>query len=585
MRDIRKCKHYKLDTDENGYISVPNGQTYKIQNNDVLIFPISLNKEVLLTNYKRLKYLISNKIIFNDGGKSKVSFEVKKLRNLTYSEWEVLIDFAKQAGINFRMNHRLEYNAFELENYLKKYITNKNGKKEFIFEMELPLSKNNPLLENRNNEEDILKNKKDYVTFKINGKKKDLDNYLSFVENEYYSGITFELAPSQRFDDNTKQRIMQLIDYIRKKYRNDIFKISFSNCCQYYGGEEFENLLEVEKYIKENYDKNYELFFCGDGKEFSKTQIISVNNKIESVAKELEKSNFSPYEKIMYVHKLLTELEYVTCNDNPDVSRNLYSSLSTRNIICVGYAAIFNAIFNELNDENIKTRIDTIAICNKDAKKIEYHALNCVYIKDEKYGIEGYYNIDSCVNNKENALRSFMVPTVDVEHSYFNGGSVTYKVPLYSKGNTNNGTIPFTLNNGEGYEYKLGAYERVVFKDLLESTRSFLDTNMGNDNRKKLKIKTIAKEKDAIKVINECVKNSKPIPISCTQKVIEKIVAHLYDFNEDKSKECASKILARSYFDSIFFCDRNECQNNFAKESIKLEKEEVKLDKKIRPLR
>ena len=70
----------------------------------------------------------------------------------------------------------------------------------------------------------------------------------------------------------------------------------------------------------ETYNPEYTLRFSGAGKYYTKNKILDVNSKITGIVNNLKESNISPYEKIIYVHKLLSELEYVKSDDNDNLS-------------------------------------------------------------------------------------------------------------------------------------------------------------------------------------------------------------------------------------------------------------------------
>ena len=125
--------------------------------------------------------------------------------------------------------------------------------------------------------------------------------------------------------------------------------------------------------------------------EFIKTKDI-----IENKVKEIETFGFSPLEQIMYAYDIAKDHIYKKENEeeNENVSRNLTSVLLGDKIVCVGYAEVFNTILNKLGIKSNIVALDNI-------EKKPGHAINAVYIKDEKYNINGVYYFDPTGDRKQ----------------------------------------------------------------------------------------------------------------------------------------------------------------------------------------
>ena len=110
----------------------------------------------------------------------------------------------------------------------------------------------------------------------------------------------------------------------------------------------------------------------------------------------IEKFNFSPMEKIMYVYDIVRDKVYAEVDENEDknISRNLSSVLLGNKIVCVGYAKIFRTILEKLG---ISSHEVYLYYPNKNGG----HARNEVYIKDEKYAVDGVYYFDPTWDSKK----------------------------------------------------------------------------------------------------------------------------------------------------------------------------------------
>ena len=129
-------------------------------------------------------------------------------------------------------------------------------------------------------------------------------------------------------------------------------------------------------------------------KEYKDT-IDSINQKIN----DIEKFNFSPLEKIMYAYDMVRDKVYVEVDENEDkmISRNLTSALLGDKIVCLGYAKIFKTLVEKLGIE-----CRNVFLMRPDKK--EGHARNFIFVKDEKYGVDGVYYFDPTWDNKKDEL-------------------------------------------------------------------------------------------------------------------------------------------------------------------------------------
>lgn len=126
--------------------------------------------------------------------------------------------------------------------------------------------------------------------------------------------------------------------------------------------------------------------------EYKKTT-DSINKKIA----EIERFDFSPLEKIMYVYDMVRDKVYLEVDDGEDKlnSRNLSSALLGDKIVCVGYSVIFQTLLNKLGIDCYKIRLDSL---DHDGG----HARVAIHVKDEKYDVDGIYFFDPTWDSKRN---------------------------------------------------------------------------------------------------------------------------------------------------------------------------------------
>ncbi len=575
MEKVVNYTYYAILQDDNNLIK--KDKIFVQHNNARLLFPISFDKETLEKNYSIYKEMLEEGFIHSQEI-NKLSFNLLEIhKSLTCDNWKILIDFAKEHNINFRVNIKEEYTPEEMSNYIQSFIKKENGIETFVFKREQLENPENPFLEGIENDENIFKDSNVNTCFYINNEFRD--NFKSQIHKslERFNGqMTLNLQSGKSFDNDAKEEVIWRINYLKENYPDKKIDITFSTANRYYLKEEFIKILEIEEYIKNNYNPEYELRFTGNNKFYNKEQIVSANSKINRTVDKLKLSNLSPYEKVMFITKLLNEKKYYKCKSNDSLSRDLYSILNTRNIICTGYAYLMDVILNELNDENIKSKSETI-IQTDYFNQEEYHEVNCVYIKDEKYGIEGYYNLD--INFYGENYNHFMTPVTDIDSLYASRYKSVLKATETTRGNLGDQTMPIYPNNESYYTIFTKLKNSNNWQDnVLNSTKQFLSTPMGNKIADNMGI-TIKKDSDALKIINEIIAQSPPIPIECTQKALEVVSKSYLGLNSAQAAEYSRNKIVENIFDSLFLQERKNCKNCFAKLSKEIEEENLNKNK------
>lgn len=135
----------------------------------------------------------------------------------------------------------------------------------------------------------------------------------------------------------------------------------------------------------------------GNDKIISFKEYKNTIEVINGIVEKIERCNFSPLEKIMYVYDLVRDKVYVEASENEDkmISRNLSSALLGNKIVCVGYAVIFKTLLEKLG-------IDCREIGLKKPGKKTGHARNVIFVNDDKYDVHGVYYFDPTWDNKKN---------------------------------------------------------------------------------------------------------------------------------------------------------------------------------------
>lgn len=113
---------------------------------------------------------------------------------------------------------------------------------------------------------------------------------------------------------------------------------------------------------------------------------------VEEISNEIEKYNLSTLEKILYTYDIVKSRVYKECDKDKDSARDLNKILETNYTVCVGYSNLFTAILKNLN-------INAIPLVSTKTK----HQRSLVYIKDDKYKIDGVYAFDATYDSRRNS--------------------------------------------------------------------------------------------------------------------------------------------------------------------------------------
>lgn len=157
---------------------------------------------------------------------------------------------------------------------------------------------------------------------------------------------------------------------------------------------------------------------------WSMDEVENANQKIQQTIDEINSANLSPLEQLLKAFKTVSNRKYTS--ESPDesflISRSLYGIFNSDRIVCVGYSNWLAEIVSGLENPNLVCeKISTLIKDEKDENNATGHASNMIYIKDEKYGIDGLFYADACFSSSthESAdpdLAYFLLPIDDLKH-------------------------------------------------------------------------------------------------------------------------------------------------------------------------
>ena len=181
---------------------------------------------------------------------------------------------------------------------------------------------------------------------------------------------------------------------------------------------------------KDNIDYD-NIYINSDNMEVSLKNYLRFEKQLYEMiepAKEL-----SPFERYIFAYNKVKKFKkYRENEEDRESARNLYSILENKYMVCVGFAKMFGDLLNKLGipNKDIDLDVDTsydeidaslknIPVLDKTTEMVG-HARRYVYIKDDKYDIDGFYISDPTWDN-------------DLEHDFYNHLAFTDEEASFAK--------------------------------------------------------------------------------------------------------------------------------------------------------
>ena len=268
------------------------------------------------------------------------------------------------------------------------------------------------------------------------------------------------LIGQNRYSDLSKE-IINLYNKITKEELENLKYLQNSNSKIIIKEKNMDDAILITKRLEELGKENHVVINVNN-KEYVTTKILTNDNYLnKNIDIKLEWDIFpikeyirfekflyqmikptkklSPFEKYIYIYN--TVKQYKQYKESPDdklASRELYSILENEYMVCTGYYHLLEDLLNKVGIPIIYrfVEIDT-SYDEKDENEIissvrKGHSRGYVYIKDQKYGIDGFYVTDpTWDNNLEKDLYNHLLLTSSEEtntsrYNYFSTSTYGY---------------------------------------------------------------------------------------------------------------------------------------------------------------
>lgn len=204
----------------------------------------------------------------------------------------------------------------------------------------------------------------------------------------------------EEYKDENFEMISKLIEkYIASGY---IPKVRLKTDFKSFTIKEFEKFIDIESSLK---DQGCEFCVVENKYEYSLDETISAYINCRKFADYIKTLNASPFEKYLIIYRYVTTFVYKENKEFPHNARNLIPVLNGNDIVCVGYSEIMSFLCKEAG---ILCKTQKLETFNEKTKKKGLHQNNFVYLKDEKYGIDGFYYVDACWDSIKKSKEPFL---------------------------------------------------------------------------------------------------------------------------------------------------------------------------------
>lgn len=267
-------------------------------------------------------------------------------------------------------------------------------------------------------------NQKYYIKLNNLFNEKNLDELISdyLLKKEKYQDLKFTIICNNNELMETKLKYFDdLIEHVKNKGvdSSDII----------IAGKGSETLYSYFTWLKikaldKHFQKSGVVFGFEDmNKTWTVKEVENANAQIEKIAKKFKEKKLSPYEKLLGAYLTVVSKTYnQDLQEHPAQPRSVFGVLNSDKVVCVGYSVLLQAIMEQVGEENIKIYQNHVAISYDNSEINSLHQDIIVYIKDEKYGLNGYYFLDPTIDNPSKSkdanvtLNAFLVPVKDIKN-------------------------------------------------------------------------------------------------------------------------------------------------------------------------
>lgn len=209
-----------------------------------------------------------------------------------------------------------------------------------------------------------------------------------------------------KLKNDSYQCLDEIIKHLNQYHKENKIKI------------DLENKEQFNQYLFHHPINFNNLWINVDNTELPLKEYLKFEKKLYELIEPAK--NLSPFERYIYAYNVTKNFkEYSENVEDKKSSRNLYQILESKFMVCVGYSNMFGDLLSKssIKNKSISVLIDDSydkALSGRESVEgilkpttSNGHARRYVYIKDEKYDIDGFYIADPTWDN-------------DLAHDFYN---------------------------------------------------------------------------------------------------------------------------------------------------------------------
>jgi len=153
---------------------------------------------------------------------------------------------------------------------------------------------------------------------------------------------------------------------------------------------------EIDSFIvlEESFDKkDIGLYFDGGLEAYTLAETLFAQLQIDDIIEQINSTGASPFERYLMAYDFITSRVYKEYQQGSAKSRDLIAVMNGDNIVCVGYAKLMDRLCKGIG---IESYYQPVRVYDGKGNDLGGHQNNIIYLKDDKYGIDGFYYSDAC---------------------------------------------------------------------------------------------------------------------------------------------------------------------------------------------
>lgn len=280
-------------------------------------------------------------------------------------------------------------------------------------------------------------------------------------------------------------------------------------------------------------------------KSWTIKDVVKANRSIDNIVNNIKEQNLSPFETMVYIHKYITS-NFSYQEGAMEECRVIPGIFKTNNIVCSGYASLVKAIVDKLDIPELKASILGCDFYRKSlfCEAEGGHCHNLIYIKDERYNIDGYYIEDACWDAKTDDKQQGQ----GVAHCMYPVGDLQHMRGMYYVQQEKQDRLSALMFDQEAAKKYVSAICKASKGEKPESEiKQYFDR--------------IKKIKTGADVVVKYKNNSTPIPTTDYEAALHVVLAKFKLCEPDKIEETKRNILLQSNDRAVMIFDRKASSN------------------------